>query len=113
MPMEETKLAAAAREILRSSRGELCLAMPYLAEAVWALAPEPGDTVTATAATDGLSLYYNHAFLAAAYLRSGTEVNRLCLHMLLHCLFRHLAGRRGRDAALWDLACDTAAEIAS
>ena len=110
MPMEETKLAAAAREILRSSRGELCLAMPYLAEAVWALAPEPGDTVTATAATDGLSLYYNHAFLAAEYLRSGTEVNRLCLHMLLHCLFRHLAGRRGRDAALWDLACDTAAE---
>ena len=30
--------------------------------------------------------------------------------MVLHCLFRHLAKRRGRDAALWDLACDAAAE---
>jgi predicted metal-dependent peptidase len=30
--------------------------------------------------------------------------------MTLHCLFRHLAKRRGRDAVLWDLACDAAVE---
>ena len=30
--------------------------------------------------------------------------------MTLHCIFRHLTRRRGRDERLWDLACDIAVE---
>ncbi len=103
-------LAAIGAEILGASRAELCLALPYMSGPICALVPTPGDDATVSAATDGEALYYNGAYIATSYLRSATLVNRLSLHMLLHCMFRHLAKRRGRDAALWDLACDVAVE---
>ena len=108
--MENENLSAVGLEILRASRAELCMALPYLSGPICALAPAPGDKVTVSAATDGETLYYNASYLATCYLRGSAVVNRLQLHMVLHCLFRHLAKRRGRDAALWDLACDAAAE---
>ena len=30
--------------------------------------------------------------------------------MVMHCLFGHMDGRKGRDAGLWHLACDMAVE---
>ena len=108
--MENENLSAVGLEILRASRAELCMALPYLSGPICALAPAPGDKVTVSAATDGETLHYNASYLATCYLRGSAVVNRLQLHMVLHCLFRHLAKRRGRDAALWDLACDAAAE---
>ena len=104
------KLSAAGREILLAGRAQLGVALPYLSGPLCALIPLPGDGVTASAATDGENLYYNAAFLASGFLKSERFSPRLNLHMTLHCLFRHLAKRRGRDAALWDLACDAAVE---
>ena len=108
--MNEDRLAAVGLDILMAARAELGMSMPYLAEALYALAPAPGDEVTISAATDGVTLYYNGSYLADCYLRSGRIVNRLVLHGILHCMFRHLKKRRGRDAVLWDLACDAAVE---
>ena len=98
------------REILLAARNELYMALPYLDSALCMLRYEPGESVTATLATDGEALDYDARYLAQRYLRGGTVVNRVYLHVVLHCLLRHLAGKRGRDAALWDLACDAAAE---
>ena len=103
-------LTAVGRDILLSGRAQLGVAMPYLSGPLCALVPAPGDTVTTSAATDGETLYYNAAFLAAGFMKSERFSPRLNLHMTLHCLFRHLAKRRGRDAVLWDLACDAAVE---
>lgn len=103
-------LAAVGRDILLSGRTQLCLALPYLSGPLCALVPEPGENVTTSAATDGETLYYSGAYLASGFLKSERFSPRLTLHMVLHCLFRHLAKRRGRDAALWDLACDAAVE---
>ncbi|MBR1566239.1 MAG: hypothetical protein IJ649_05700 [Oscillospiraceae bacterium] len=103
-------LTAAGRDILLAGRAQLGVALPYLSGPLCALVPLPGDGVTASAATDGESLYYNAAFLASGFLKSERFSPRLNLHMTLHCLFRHLIKRRGRDAALWDLACDAAVE---
>ena len=103
-------LTAAGRDILLSGRAQLGVALPYLSGPLCALVPLPGDGVTTGAATDGENLYYNAAFLASGFLKSERFSPRLNLHMTLHCLFRHLAKRRGRDAALWDLACDAAVE---
>ena len=103
-------LSAVGQEILLSGRHQLCLALPYLSGPLCALALAPGDTVTTTAAADGETLYYNASYLAAGFLKSSRFSPRLNLHVVLHCLFRHLAKRRGRDAALWDLACDAAVE---
>ncbi len=110
MDNSENSLSSVGQQILRSGRTQLCLAMPYLSGSFCALVPQPGDDVTVSAATDGENLFYNGSFLAAGFMRSERFSPRLQLHMVLHCLFRHLAKRRGRDAELWDLACDTAVE---
>ena len=106
----DENLAAVGRDILLSGRAQLGAALPYMSAALYALLPSPGDSVTTSAATDGEMLWYNAAFLASGFMKSERFSPRLNLHMTLHCLFRHLAKRRGRDAALWDLACDAAVE---
>lgn len=103
-------LSAVGRDILLAGRAQLGLALPYLSGPLCALVPAPGDSVTTSAATDGETLYYNAAFLASGFMKSERFSARLNLHMTLHCLFRHLAKRRGRDPVLWDLACDAAVE---
>ena len=103
-------LSAVGRDILLAGRAQLGVALPYLSGPLCALIPMPGDDVTTSAATDGETLCYNAAFLASGFMKSERFSPRLNLHMTLHCLFRHLAKRRGRDAALWDLACDAAVE---
>ena len=110
MTENNENLTAVGRDILLTGRAQLGVALPYLSGPLCALVPLPGDGVTASAATDGENLYYNAAFLASGFLKSERFSPRLNLHMTLHCLFRHLAKRRGRDAALWDLACDAAVE---
>ncbi len=109
--MEQTDdLSAVGQDILAASRTRLCMHLPYLAPALCALAFTPGDGVTVSAATDGSAYYYYAPYLATLYLRSSGSACRLYLHSVLHCLFRHLHKRRGRDAVLWDLACDAAVE---
>ena len=44
------------------------------------------------------------------YRKDAVLVNRLYLHMVLHCLFHHLTRRNGRDEDLWNLSCDIVAE---
>lgn len=108
--MNNNDLSLVGQDILLSGRTQLCLALPYLSAALCSLVPVPGEETTASAATDGESLYYSGAFLASGFLKSEQFAPRLHLHIVLHCLFRHLAKRRGRDAELWDLACDAAVE---
>ena len=61
-------------------------------------------------ATDTKVLYYNGAWLASRYERARSLTCRAFLHVILHCLLRHPAGRKGRDGELWDLCCDIAVE---
>ena len=96
--------------ILRASRSELYMNMPYLDRALMLLQPESGENVTVCAACDGETLYYNTAFLCDRYIRGSANVNRLYMHIVLHCLLRHMSKSRGRDARLWGLACDAAVE---
>ena len=98
------------QEILTAARNELYLNLPYLDAALCALAFRPGGGVTLSLATDGETLYYDGAFLSERYLRSRTAVNRAYLHVLLHCMLRHLGKKRGKPPELWDLACDAAVE---
>lgn len=97
-------------EILGACANELYMAMPYLAEALYALRFVPGGGVTDSAATNGRELYYSDNYLKNLYLRSSVRSNRAYLHIILHCMLRHLSKRRGKDGELWDLACDAAVE---
>ncbi|WP_295585106.1 VWA-like domain-containing protein [uncultured Oscillibacter sp.] len=110
--MEEHKkdLDAIGLEILQVTRNELYMSLPYLDVALCALVPEPGEGVTLSLATDGETLYYNASYLAERYLRGREGTNRAYLHVVLHCMLRHILKKRGRDARLWDLSCDAAVE---
>ena len=103
-------MAEVGLEILRASQSELYLNLPYLDLALCALEFLPAGEVTLTLATDGEKLYYDGGYLSDRYLRSRTGINRAYLHVIFHCMLRHLAKKRGRDSALWDLACDIAVE---
>lgn len=97
------------REILTAARNELYLNLPFLDAALCAL-PFAEGFDTPTLATDTKVLYYNGAWLASRYERARSLTCRSFLHVILHCLLRHPAGRKGRDGELWDLCCDIAVE---
>ena len=103
-------LSAVGQDILYASRNELYMNLPYLDVALCALPFVPGGGVTPSLATDGLQLYYDGSWLAEKYLRSRILTNRAYLHVILHCMLRHLAKKRGKAPELWDLACDVAVE---
>lgn len=98
------------REILFAARNELYLNLPYLDVALCALAFQPGGEVTLSLATDGETLYYDGSWLSDRYLRSQVLTNRAYLHVILHCMLRHLGKKQGKAPELWDLACDAAVE---
>ena len=111
--MEETPkkdFSAIGQDILFAARNELYLNLPYLDVALCSLRFQPGGGVTLSLATDGETLYYDGSFLAERCLRSRTAVNRAYLHVLLHCMLRHIFKKRGKVPELWDLACDAAVE---
>ena len=108
--MAPKDLTAIGLEILQTARNELYLNLPYLDVALCSLDFQPGGGVTLSLATDGETLYYDGSFLSDRYLRSRTAVDRAYLHVLLHCMLRHLWKKRGKMPELWDLACDAAVE---
>ena len=108
--MAAKDLTAIGLEILQTARNELYLNLPYLDVALCSLDFQPGGGVTLSLSTDGETLYYDGSFLSERYLRSRTAVDRAYLHVLLHCMLRHLWKKRGRAPELWDLACDVAVE---
>ena len=66
--------------------------------------------MTLSLATDGERLLYDSAYLSERFLRGMAHIDRAYLHVILHCLLRHLAKKQGRDPELWDLSCDVAVE---
>jgi len=62
-----------------------------------------------TLAIDGKRISYHPLCLYNLYKRSLKLVNRACLHMVIHCLFKHLWKQKS-DARLWGLSCDIAVE---
>ena len=95
--------------ILSLSRSELYLSMRFLDIALSALSYEL-NLNTRTIATDGVHIFYNPNYLISAYQDDPVGVNRTYLHMVLHCIFRHMTQEEDRDAEDWNLACDIAVE---
>ena len=92
--MAAKDLTAIGLEILQTARNELYLNLPYLDVALCSLEFQPGGGVTLSLATNGETLYYDGSFLSERYLRSRTAVDRAYLHVLLHCMLRHLWKKR-------------------
>ena len=99
-----------ARRVMEQTRTELYLDQRYLSAALGALPPAPLRSAQTALATDGAALYYPPGWVLGIYRKNRRYLPRAYLHSVLHCLLRHLWLRGGRDAALWDLACDIAVE---
>lgn len=95
--------------ILQTARNELYLKMRFLDVALSSLKFELDPAVRGVG-TDGFFLFFEPGSLGRLYQMDPVLVNRLYLHQVLHCLFRHLTGRKGREERIYHLACDIAAE---
>ena len=88
-------------EVLAVVRSGLYLDFRFLGPALSALDFVP-DERCRTQATDGRSLYYQPSALLRLYQQNPKYLNRLYLHSLFHCLFRHLWLRGGwRSCGIW------------
>ena len=97
------------RKILESSRNALYINMRYLDVALSSLAWEITTDIPRIG-TDGLKIAYEPHYLADLYRENPMLVNRAYLHMVFHCIFRHLFRPCPEDRELWNLSCDMAVE---
>ncbi len=97
------------RKLLGQTRAELFLEMRFMAEALDSLSYVM-DLNTQRLGTEGSCIHFNPLFLFRLYVESPQKLARLYIHIILHCLFRHVFSGVGRDARLWDLCCDIHAE---
>ena len=97
-------------QILNASRAELYLSMPFMGAALDAPAFVM-DLSTRTIGTDAFSLRYNPTWLMQVFAENPKQLNRTYIHMMLHCIFRHMFhADLYEDTGLWDLSCDIAVE---
>lgn len=99
--MENRKLAAAKIELLLKS--------PFLGVLTVGLRFEETNRPDIdTAATDGVNIFLNPAFIASL---SKPELTGLIAHEVLHVAFWHPLRRGNRDPLLWNIAADYAINI--
>lgn len=60
--------------------------------------------------TDGITMYFDPAFLLRAYMEESGVAVRCYLHMLLHCIFFHQFQYEKLKEEYWNLAADIAVE---
>lgn len=107
--LQELDTVSLCARILQNARSELYLHLRYLDVALSSLGFE-ADPEGAGIGTDGFVIYYRPDVLMRLYSENRIRVNRVFLHMVIHCLFSHPDTRGRRDPALWNLSCDIAAE---
>ncbi len=105
----ERQLQKIGETILTEARSELCLYMRFLNLPLSSLRYEnrPG---TKLLGTDGTGLFYDPEVLIGCFKANPVLVNRIYLHVVLHCIFRHLFKPHRENKPIFDLACDIAME---
>lgn len=106
------ELDAMGRKILNYVRNELFLSMHFMGPVLAGL-DYVMDLSTKTVGTDAVSVRFNPTFLMTVWIEHPYRLDRTYMHMLMHCLFRHMfSAKEHTDAELWDLCADIAAEYA-
>ena len=107
-PEEYERAAGIAKEILGLSRNTILVNLRFLDAAVnrleFVLNPEVAF------ATDGRTLCFEPFYLVKRYRVEQEAVTRDYLHMLLHCLLRHMYLHAQVEREFWNLACDMTVE---
>ena len=104
-PTAQGSLQDIGTRILNQSRYELSLSMRHLARALDRL-PYEMDFNTQRMGTEGERIHFHPEFIFQLFMESPQKLNRLYMHSLLHCLFRHIFKNEGKKEELWNMACD-------
>ena len=111
------KLRAVGVQILAAARDELYFSMRFLDVALSSFGYEM-DMSVSPSGTDGRTIWFHPQQLGGLLRENRILVNRGYLHMVFHCVFRHMQkpvqGRdtdeKGLEGRYWDLCCDIAVE---
>ena len=105
---KEEKLQKLAKDVLILSRNTLLVNLRFLDAALSQFEYFPIEE--SSLLTDGKNILYNPRHLLQNY-RSEKEIPvRDYLHMVMHCIFRHMYMSPTLNRPYWDLACDIAVE---
>ena len=102
------KLRSLGVSILCAARDELYFSMRFLDVALSSFVYRM-DISVSPFGTDGAVMYFHPQYLGGLLRQNRILVNRGYLHMVFHCIFRHMF-KQADDARYWDLSCDIAAE---
>ena len=102
-----TQAETLVREILLLSRNTLLVNLRFLDAALSQFVLTPASLPFAT---DGQNLYYDPRHVLLRYKEEKEQSVRDYLHLVFHCVFRHMYIHTLVDQALWDLSCDIAVE---
>lgn len=111
--MEENKRSKAERlaeEVLVWARNSLLVRLRFLDMALSRLTFAP--LREGCVMTDGQQIFYNPRTVLENFKQNKETVIRDYLHMVMHCVFRHMFINPAIDRPLWDLAVDIAVENA-
>ena len=106
---KEKSINKLAHDVLVLSRNTLLVNLRFLDMALSQFKYLP-YTYVHTVGTDGHHIVYDPKHLLLKYKDEKEEVTRCYLHMVLHCVFRHMYVHTLVDQRYWDLACDIAVE---
>lgn len=96
-------------KILHFIRNEIYLDLRFMEQALSALEYRRIDGLSAFA-TDGTYFYYSEEPVLRIFKSNAPFLDRAYLHMIFHCIFKHLWLKGNREKHRWNLACDIAVE---
>lgn len=104
---QQKQLDKLARDVLILSRNTLLVNLRFLDSALsqFELVPYDGSL-----ATEGRHICYNPIEILKRYKNEKEVSVRDYLHLVMHCIFRHMFMKPSIDRPCWDLACDIAVE---
>ena len=108
MQERNEKLNKLAKDVLILSRNTLLVNLRFLDRAISSLELYPIEK--SSLMTDGQHILYNPEHIIGLYKLAKEIPARDYLHIIMHCVFRHMYMNPTLDRTYWDLACDIAVE---
>lgn len=105
---DEERLSA---DIIEECRVQLMLKFRFLDRALWRMELEPmWSGMMYPIATDGEVVYHDPHRVIARFRDSFEESVRDHLHLIMHCVFRHIYDTSYKSQEAWSLTCDMMVE---
>ena len=105
---QQLKIDKLAGDVLKLSRNTLLVNLRFLDAALAQLIPAIRNE--GNMGTDGKYFIYNPKYILKQYKEEKELPVRDYLHLIMHCIFRHMYVGPAIDRNLWNLSCDIAVE---